>query len=306
MPQQLEIVFMKRSIHAIVLLALLGYAGHAEGHGFSLSVNYNSNFTDPLSLTAASQSAFLDQQEFTPGPSNLFLEAFSSTPNSNANGTFYSVIHGFAQTAGPWLPYTASFNVISPLFFSSGIGTGPGGTAPFAVPAVPGTYIDVWDLWAGNPEPTVSPHPGASFGDVYVNGSTSFYPGFGVSLYDTHELEKDLYIGSGPANGEYGFAFDVVVHFSDGITLTSSPLVDVFAISDPNYGDFADNASVALQDKATMAIYDAVTAVPEPSSVVMLAIGAAGLTVHGLRRHRRCKIRIVDSTLVEIPPGLTR
>ena len=83
------------------------------------------------------------------------------------------------------------------------------------------------------------PHPGAAFGDVYINGQTSSYTGYGVSLYDAHEMEKDLYIGSGPTYGEYGFAYDVVVHFSDGVTLTSGPLVNVFAISDPNYGDFA-------------------------------------------------------------------
>ena len=36
----------------------------------------------------------------------------------------------------------------------------------------------------------------------------------------------------------------MVVHFSDGVTLTSGPLVDVFAISDPNYGDFADECAI--------------------------------------------------------------
>lgn len=279
---------MQRFIYSPFMIMLVLCASRAWGHGFSLSVNYDS-MGNPLSLTAASQEPYLDQFSFATGPNNLFLSAFASTPDSNANGIFFPVIHGFAQTAGPWLPYTASFNVISPLYFSNGNPTGPSGTGPVAVPAVPGTYIDTWDLWAGNPEPTVSPHPGASFGDVYINGTTSFYPGFGVSLYDTHELEKDLYIGSGPASGEYGFAFNVVVHFSDGITLTSGPLVDVFAMSDPTYGDFADNAPVSQQDAATLAIYNAVTAVPEPSSFVMLAIGLAGLILRGLHRHSRSK-----------------
>jgi len=81
---------------------------------------------------------------------------------------------------------------------------------------------------------------------------------FGVSLYDSHELEKDLYIGSGPAYGEYGFAFTVTTHFNDGVTLTTGPLVDIFVLSDPNDGDFADTASVTQQDQATFDIYRAI------------------------------------------------
>ena len=65
-----------------------------------------------------------------------------------------------------------------------------------AVPATDGTYLHIYDRYAGNPDPVTDPHPGASSGDIYVNGSTSFYSGFGVSLYDFHELEKDLYICS--------------------------------------------------------------------------------------------------------------
>ena len=71
-------------------------------------------------------------------------------------------------------------------------------TIPFVATTAPvGTYIDMYDLWAGNPEPTTEPHPGAAFGDVYITGQKSFYTGYGVSLYDAHEMEKDLYIGEG-------------------------------------------------------------------------------------------------------------
>ncbi len=67
-----------------------------------------------------------------------------------------------------------------------------------------------------------------------------------------------MYIGSGPTYGEYGFAFTVTAHFNDGITLTTEPLVDIFALSDPNYGDFADTASLSQQDQASFAIYRAI------------------------------------------------
>ncbi len=206
---------------------------------------------------------------------------------------------GFTQTAGPWLPYTATFNIISPLYYSDGTG-GP------AVPATTGTYLHIYDRYAGNPDPVTDPHPGASSGDIYVNGSTSFYSGFGVSLYDFHELEKDLYIapGSTQTYGEYGFAFDVIVHFTDGVTLNEGPLVDMFATdttTDPdNPGGFATFASDSQQDVATQAVYNAVMAAPEPSSLVLAALGAAALAICGWRR--RMGGRIVSRRVLE-PSG---
>ena len=243
---------MKRKLQSTLILALLLLSRRAGAHGFNLSVNYNSNSV-PVSISAFSQSPYLDQQQATAAPDNLFLSAFSSA-SSDQNGTYFPVIHGFAETSGPWLPYTATYSIVSPLYFSGG---------SVATSAPQGTYVDVFNLWAGNPEPGISPHPGAAFGDSFVTGQGwSYSPAdqapFGVSLYDSHELEKDLYIGSGPTYGEYGFAFTVTAHFNDGVTLTTGPLVDIFAMSDPNYGDFADTASVTQQDQATFAIYRAI------------------------------------------------
>ena len=217
----------------------------ADGHGFSLSLLHD-NSGNPVSINVDSQSAYFDNQDVTEAPGNLFLEQFSSTPFATSGGRFYSAIHGFAQTAGPWPAYTATYNVLTPLYFADGTGV-------TARPAPAGTYVDIYDAWAGDD----SGHPGAALGDVFVNGKTSFYQGYGVSLYDTHELEKDLYIGSGPQFGEYGFAFNVTVHFANGTTLVSGPMIDVFAMSDPTYGNFALNASITQQDNATAAIYRA-------------------------------------------------
>jgi hypothetical protein len=272
------------------------YANTGWGHGFDLSVN---SYTNPTAFTIASAQPVLDDgTDPTPGPGNLFLDAFNGTPGTlllppnnlpNAAGS-YGTFEGFAQTSGPFPPYdSASFNIISPLNFSDG--TGP------AVPASTGTYLHIYDLWAGNPDPVNNPHPGASAGDVYVNGTTPFYPGFGVSLYDHHELEKDLFLapGSTQTYGEYGFAFDVTVHFSNGTTLTSIPMVDVFALditTDPdNPGGFATFAPLAQQDIATLGIYNAVTGVPEPSTAALVAIGAlcglGRLRTHRTRRRMR-------------------
>ncbi len=274
---------MRSITNCLLTLAAMLFAQNAWGHGFDLSINYDNN-GNPVSFTAASAQPVLDQDGLTPGPSNLFLDAFAQTPNPDGSlGTY----EGFTQTAGAWLPYTATFNIVSPLFYSDGTGGA-------AVPATPGTYLHVYDLWAGNPDPVTNPHPGASFGDIYVNGNTSFYPGFGVSLYDHHELEKDLYIaaGSTQTNGEYGFAFRVTVQFADGVTLTTSPLVDIFATdttTDPdNPGGFATFAPDSQQDAATLAVYDAVMAsTPEPSSLALAALGAVALALPKLRALRR-------------------
>ena len=241
---------MRRTrLACLCFLVVMGATQHrAHGHGFSLSLHYNNGV--PASFGVTSQSAYYDLNEENPGPSNLFLEQFGSTPFTDSGGTYYTAIHGFAQTAGAWPAYTATYNILTPLYFADG-------SSVAAMPAPLGTTIDMFNSWAGNPLPVTDPHPGAAFGDVVLNGKTTFYQGYGVSLYDVHELEKDLYIGGGPRYGEYGYAFNVTVHFANGVTLISPTLVDVFAMSDPNFGDFGSNASVAQQVMATTAIYKA-------------------------------------------------
>ena len=258
------------------------YANTVLGHGFDLSVD---SYANPGSFIIASAQPVLDDDPDnpTPGPGNLFLDAFNGTPNGDGS---YGTYEGFAQTSGPFPFYTSTtFNIISPLYFSDG--TGP------AVPASAGTQLHIYDLYAGNSDGN---HPGTSFGDIYVDGTTSFYPGFGVSLYDHHELEKDLYLAAGSTQtyGEYGFAFDVTVHFTNGTTLTSIPMVDVFALditTDPNNpGGFATFAPLAQQDIATQGIYNAVTGVPEPSTLA-LAAAAAVCPLSLLWRRRRSLFR---------------
>ncbi|HTU26847.1 MAG TPA: hypothetical protein VMF30_15670 [Pirellulales bacterium] len=271
---------MRSFFTCFMALSIVIVAERAWGHGFDLSINYDTN-GNPASFTAASAQPVLDQDGATPGPANLFLDAFAQTPNADGSlGTY----EGFAQTAGPWPLYTATFNILSPLYYSDGTG-GP------AVPASAGTDLHIYDRYAGNPDPVTDPHPGASYGDVYVNGTTPFYQGFGVSLYDFHELEKDLYIApdSTQTYGEYGFAFEVIVSFVDGPTLSTGPLVDIFATdttTDPdNPGGFATFAPDSQQDAATLAVYDAVmAAAPEPSSFLMAAFGAIGMGIYGYRR----------------------
>ena len=175
---------MKTSIRLALSLALILSAGRAWAHGFSLIPNSSSNPTS-FSIVSAQPVLDNDPNNPTPGPNNLFLDQFDGT--ANGDGSF-GTDEGFAAIVGPQPAHSAAtFHILSPLYFSDGSG-GP------AVPASPGTSLHIYDRFAGNSDGL---HPGASAGDVIISGSTSLLPGFGVSLTDFHELEKDLYLDSG-------------------------------------------------------------------------------------------------------------
>ena len=251
---------MRTVFRTILAVTTVLSAISAWGHGFSLVTNSSTN---PTSFSVFSAQPVLDNDPSnpTPGPNNLFLDQFRGTPNADGS---YGTDEGFTAIVGPQPAHSAAtFHILSPLFFSDG--SGP------AVPASPGTRMHIFNLFAGNSDGL---HPGASAGDVNLTGSTSLLPGFGVSLTDFHELEKDLYIaaGSSQTNGEYSFAFNVSATFANG-TVTTGPLVDVFATDIGPNGGFATFADpFATQDPATLAIYRA--AVPEPSALARAPSGS--------------------------------
>ena len=231
----------------------------AWGHGFGLMLNTDANGI-PTSIGQFSESTFTDSSGNPIGPDNLFFDQFSGTANPDGS---YRTVEGFAFTSGTWpAGSTYTFNVVSPLYFSDGNGpavpayvdpTNPGHLANLADAS---TYIHISDRYAGNPDGN---HPGATNGTTNVYGNTSFDAGFQVSLTDPHELAKDLYFGGGVnRDGEYGFSYNVTVHFAGGQTLTTGPLVDVWATDIGPNGGFASNAPADLQSNAILAIYHAI------------------------------------------------
>jgi hypothetical protein len=277
-----------RSIPLLLLcFAIVSAATRLSAHGFDVFVN---NFFDPTVLTVQSNQPVLDNTDNpAPGPNNLFTDEFGAAANiGNGGASYYSTVEGFAAlnpgTQGAPGISSATFTITSPLFYSDGSGTR-------AVSASAGTYLEIYDVAYGL-EPGASKPPSQGGPSIDLMGTTASLAGFPVSLSYYHELEKDLYIapGSTQTYGEYGFAFDATITFSDGNTVTTPTMVDVFALTDPTLpnGDFGDDAPQALQDNATQLIYNAVTAapVPEPTTFLLAAASVAGCAI-GIWRGRR-------------------
>jgi len=259
---------MKSFIRCLILLAVPAFAGTASGHGFDLFLNLaNGGYVITPSSegdqvdsfgTAGNLSVTANNKSYAEAD-YLFYSTLNGTPTTTLGQTVYAIPHGFVNHDGSWPPailagsptvgWTATFNVITPLYFSDG-------TAG-AVAATAGTQIQMYDADFGG-----AIYSGTSPGYVNINGATPFYSGFQISLQDPHEIEKELILapGSTQTYGEYGFAYDVTVTFNTGQAITTGPFVDVYAMSDQTFGDFADNAYYLQQDAATNAIYSAATA----------------------------------------------
>ena len=274
-------------------LAMLGLslgASNAWGHGFELTLNLNG--PTPVSISSVSQQPVLDQDGTAAPPSmsgNLFTDQFTYVGTSGGvmqqftdegGGNRISPGTGWSAGGNP----TMTFNLVSPLYYSDG-------TAP-AAPASAGTYITFSDA--------ADAHPATSGLHATLTGS-SITPVAGwqlLSPYDAapygdpgHELVKQIYIPgtSTQTAGEYGFAFTMTAHFAGGQTITTGPLVDIFALdSSPATAGFL--GSDALQDAATLSIYGKVIpqslSTPEPASLTLGLIAALGLLRLARRKGR--------------------
>ncbi len=279
---------MQALFRTILALTTIAIVNHCWAHGFliaendfagvpaSLSPSSQSQVLDSTSTPAAYSNLFWDKFPSATGPDSLFTEgSVVSTPRSSP-GTYYPTNDGGPSTSGPFSFYdSVTFTVISPLLFSNGSG---------AVLAPAGVSLNIVQRFPGNAPNGVSNatnHPGAAStasGIITISGATGIVPGFQISLTDTHELAKDLVVGAFTQTGEYGFAYVVSVQYQNEPLLTTGPLVDIFALTDPTLsGGSFTSFPAATQDAATLQIYTA--AVPEPSTISLTCSGALALII---------------------------
>ena len=155
-----------RNIYLFILVIfLIVSTDSAFGHGFEIAID---SASDPAALNVSSEAGLFNNQfvATTPvnglSPENMFIEEFSAFPTSGTMGSYYSVLDGGPVTSGPFPAYSATFNVVSPLYYSDGAGSGVNESGPVvAQPASAGTFLNMYDIWAGNPDPVTEPHPGA-------------------------------------------------------------------------------------------------------------------------------------------------
>ena len=244
---------MNRYLIVVCLLAVAIAGERAWGHGFDLSLGKDSQ-NNTVVIIPSSESTFLNSSGVAVGPQNLFIDGFSGTPVSS--GIFagsYLVVHGFADAVNSWPAYVATYNILSPLYFSDGTTTGP------AVVAGAGTSVAVTNRDAGA-------LPGSVAGTLTLSGTSSFQAGYGVSLLDPHELGTFLFLAanSNQTYGEFGFSYEVSVTLTGtGQTLTTGPLVDVFATDIGSSGGFKTFAAQSQQNTASLDIYNAAIAIPD-------------------------------------------
>jgi hypothetical protein len=279
------------------------------------SLDYPASKTTPPTPNGPS-NVFFGTFPITTGPDSLFTEGTLVSAPRSSPGIYYPVNDGGPQLSGPSgnggeFNFSATFTVISPLLYSDG---------SVAVSASAGTYLDIIERFPGNAPNGASNstnHPGAAStadGIITISGSTGTVPGFQISLADTHELAKDLTLGSGSTQtyGEYGFAYTLTVDYfigsdlnhitTQGPILTTAPMVDVFALTDSTLsasGSFVSTTSppgasapVSVQDAATLAIYNA--AVPEPDALMLTLLGIVGIGLLRLRADRRKQVELVS------------
>ncbi len=237
----------------LALLLLTGVATPAWGHGFSL-------FLNGTALDSTSNDYPANIAQFPPdGNQYLFGDEFDEILGDLVSD------HGGAGSTLFGTGKSLSFDGFGALMYSPGAG---------ASPAIPGVSLLIEGQQAG------------FFGSATVDGTSVFTPGFAISGNTSHEFLFTLQTdGVAIPEGVYGIAYRVMGHENEGEDYSPTPLL-VATWRTPNFDPGNDPLNPdSPWSQAQSAIYLAlVPPVPEPSSVVLLALGAAGAAAWGWRR----------------------
>ncbi len=237
---------MRNVKYLLLAIVLAGSTQVAHGHGFSLSLSGNT-------LVGTSNDF--------PGNGNarLFNEVFDEILGE------WKIDHGGAGTSLFGTNKQLAFDVLGPLWYSTG---------GVAVPAAVGVSLQMADQQAGFVGPSIT-----------LDANSTITAGYPISGNTSHEFIFTL-DGAASHEGVYGIAYSVRGNPVGGNPYVPTQLL-VATWMTPNFDPGEDplDPESPLQ-LAQVAIFNAASTVPEPSSIVLAAMGAMALVFFRWRRGR--------------------
>jgi hypothetical protein len=255
---------------AVLLISLFvsGSAAHAEL--LTLNVNFNSSLQTNGSFTAANVSTILVPQA-TGADTTLFSGTIDIEVDNIANPTSIQILAASltAANSGSWSPLADGSAGASPANYGLRNSGSPTGASTYAIRSLN------LSLTSGVLAVDASGHFSTSGLNIFVvNGSLAYNP-TGVS-----PVGENLAFTSNPQSNLSSF---VSSYSFDGTTATLSlPLAAIYTFNLTAPGA-PGTGSINLFGTIT----STVTPVPEPESIVFVAIGATAFAGSCLRRRRR-------------------
>jgi hypothetical protein len=237
---------MRNVKYLFLIIALAGSMQAAHGHGFSLSLSGN---------TLVGTSGDFPGN----GNSRLFNDSLLDILGE------WKSNHGGAGSNLFGTNKELAFDVLGPLWYSTG---------GVAVPAAVGVSLQMADAQVGFTGPSIT-----------LDANSTITAGYPISGNTSHEFVFTL-DGAALHEGVYGIAYSVRGNPVGGNPYVPTQLL-VATWMTPGFDPGQDplNPESPLQ-LAQVAIFNAATVVPEPSSIVLAVLGAVALGFFRWRRSR--------------------